>query len=129
MMRFDDRLTDDAVLHELGRRVERQRIGRNRTQEELAYEAGVGRATVQRLERGQTVQTSSLIKLLRALELLGSLEVALPEVGALPLAELKRQQRGERRRVRARTSRRSDGKGGESERAPWGWGEEPEATG
>lgn len=126
-MHFSSNLTDDAVLTELGRRVELQRIQRNRTQEQMAFEAGIGRATLQRLERGQTVQTTSLIKLLRALDLLAALEVALPAVSELPLVELKRQQKSARRRVRARSRSRGAGQA-EPERAPWSWDDEPEAT-
>jgi putative transcriptional regulator len=123
-MRFDDQLTDDAVLAEIGRRIERQRVQRDLTQERLAYEAGIGRATLQRLERGEAVQTTSLVKLLRALELLGALEAAVPDAGQLPLADLERQRRKVRRRVRARANGRSS----EEEQRPWSWGEEPDAT-
>ena len=127
-MRFAAQLTDDAVLAELGRRIERQRLQRNRTQEQLAYEAGIGRATLQRLERGQTVQTTSLVKLLRVLDLLDTLEVALPEVSELPLAELERQQQGARRRVRARATGHRGTEAPLAEQAPWSWDEEPAAT-
>jgi transcriptional regulator with XRE-family HTH domain len=120
-MRLDEILTDDAVLAELGRRLERQRVQRNRTQAEMAEQAGIGRATLQRLERGESVQMTSMIKLLRALGLLGALDVAVPESIDLPIAQLEREQRGIRRRARGRRGRSS----AESDGAPWRWGEEP----
>jgi len=120
-MRLDTLLTNDAVLAELGRRAERQRLQRNRTQAELAEDAGVGRATLQRFERGQSVQTTSLIKILRALGLLAELDAALPEQIALPIAELEREHRRERRRARGGRGR---GRPDAPER-PWRWGEEP----
>jgi DNA-binding XRE family transcriptional regulator len=83
-----DYTTDAAVLAELGRRLERHRLERNWTQAVLAAEAGVGQATVQRAERGESVQMTSMIKLLRALGLLAALDVAIPESIDLPIAQL-----------------------------------------
>src|SRR5271168_1483855 len=110
-MRFDEALTDAAVLAELGRRLERHRLERNWTQAEIAAEAGIGQATVQRAERGQSVQMTSMIKLLRTLELLGGLDLAIPESIDLPIARLEREQRKRRRRARGRRGRRG-GSGG-----------------
>src|ERR1700726_2293771 len=92
-MRLTDLTTADALLAELGRRLKRHRVQRNRTQAEMAEEAGIGVATLQRLERGQSVQMTSMIKLLRALELLTALAAAGPESIELPIAELERQRK------------------------------------
>jgi len=92
-MHLDELNTDDAVLAELGRRLERHRLERNRTQAEMADEAGIGRATLQRLERGKSVQLTSMIKLLRTLGLLAALDAAVPESIDLPIAQLEREQR------------------------------------
>ena len=116
--------SNDAVLAELGRRLERQRLARNLTQEQMAEQAGIGRATLQRLERGQSVQTTSMIKLLRALDLLQSLDVALPRTLERPILQLEREQR-RKPRQRARSRGRTPPQ--PAERA-WRWGEEPEAT-
>jgi transcriptional regulator with XRE-family HTH domain len=126
-------MTDAAVLAELGRRLARHRIERNWTQAELAAEAGVGQATVQRAERGESVQMTSMIKLLRTLELLGALDLAVPESIDLPIARLEREQRKLRRRAsgRSRGRGRAGGRarpGGESAERPWRWGDEPGAT-
>ena len=123
---LNDLMTNDAVLAELGRRLERHRLQRNLTQDELAGEAGVGRATLQRLERGKSVQTVSLIKLLRVLGLLSALDAALPEALARPIAQLDRERaRGARRRARAA---RSPGDEAESDQAPWVWRDESERS-
>jgi transcriptional regulator with XRE-family HTH domain len=105
-------MTDAAVLGELGRRLARHRLERNWTQAELAVEAGVGQATVQRAERGDSVQMTSMLKLLRTLGLLGGLDTAIPESIDLPIAQLEREQRQRRqRRQRASgTSRRAGGR-------------------
>lgn len=124
-MHLDELMTDDAVLAELGRRLERHRIQRNRTQAETAERAGIGRATLQRLERGESVQMTSMIKLLRELGLLTAIDAAIPESIDLPIAQLEREQR--KRRKRARGSRGVPP--AEHVEEPWRWGDEPEARG
>jgi transcriptional regulator with XRE-family HTH domain len=99
-MRFAETMTDAAVLIELGRRLERHRVERNWTQAELAAQAGIGQATVQRAERGKSVQMTSMVKLLRTLGLLAGLDLAVPESIDLPIAQLERAQRKTRRRAR-----------------------------
>lgn len=98
-MRIDRLITDATALAELGRRLAKHRLERNWTQAELAREAGVGQATVQRAGRGDSVQMTSMIRLLRALELLDNLDAAIPESIELPIARLEREQRRSRRRA------------------------------
>jgi transcriptional regulator with XRE-family HTH domain len=123
-MLLNDLHTDDAVLGELGRRLERQRLQRDLTQSEAAELAGIGRATLQRIERGESVQATSLVKLLRALGLLSALDVALPEHLESPIAVLEGQQRRGRRRARGSRGRTPRKRPGE-----WSWGDEDEPKG
>src|SRR5437762_2530449 len=88
-MRLDSQLTDDAVLAELGNRLARTRLERNLTQHQLADEAGVGRRAIQRIEAGQSVHATNLIRVLRALDLLDALERLVPEPVASPVERLK----------------------------------------
>jgi transcriptional regulator with XRE-family HTH domain len=120
MVDLNELTTDAAVLIELGRRLARHRLERNWTQAELAAEAGVGQATVQRAERGESVQMTSMIKLLRTLELLGGLDAAVPESVELPIARLEREQRKGRQRASGRGHRRAE----PGDRS-WTWGDEP----
>jgi transcriptional regulator with XRE-family HTH domain len=139
-MHLDELMTDAAVLSELGSRLERHRLARNWTQAELALQAGLGQATVQRAERGQSVQLTSLVKLLRTLELLGALDMALPEAIELPIAELERRESRERHGRRRASGRRGGGSGtgagagsgagtgsgavsGTGAGGPWQWGD------
>jgi transcriptional regulator with XRE-family HTH domain len=108
-MRLQDLTTDDAILRELGQRLERQRVERNLSQEQMADEAGVGRATLQRLERGESVQMTSMVKVLRTLRLLDGLDAAIPERVVLPIAQLQRE-RGQRSRQRVRARRSATAK-------------------
>jgi transcriptional regulator with XRE-family HTH domain len=123
-MHLDDILIDGAVLAELGRRLERQRLERNWTQAWMAAEAGLGQATVQRAERGESVQMTSMIKLLRTLGLLAGLDVAIPESIDLPIAQLQREQR-QTGRQRARVKRPQTPASSAAEQ--WRWGDEPKA--
>lgn len=106
--------TDDAVLAELGARVQRARLAQNVTQAELAKEAGVSVPTLQRLEAGASVQVVSLLRVLRALGLLDHAELLVPADDVRPMELLARA--GGRRR---RASRR----GRPDPDAPWTWGE------
>jgi len=101
-MHINEVLTDDATLAELGRRLEQQRLNRNLTQQELADLAGVGRATLQRLEGGRSVQATSMIRVLRALNLLAGLDAVVPASEISPIAELERERRRRRRAGRPR---------------------------
>jgi transcriptional regulator with XRE-family HTH domain len=121
-MQIDRFLTDDAVLAELGGRLERTRLERNLTQRELAAEAGVERKALQRIEAGESVKLTSLVRVLRALGLLDALDRLVPEPTPSPLELLKLQ--GRRRR---RASGRRQGKAAPTPRsatARWHWGDD-----
>ncbi|MCB9680606.1 MAG: helix-turn-helix domain-containing protein [Alphaproteobacteria bacterium] len=115
-MQITNLLTDDAVLGELGARVQRQRLHRNVTQAALAEEAGVSTPTVQRLEAGASVQLASLLRVLRALGLLDRADGLVPEPGVRPMDLLEREGR---RRQRAS----SPSSAAATDDTPWTWGE------
>ena len=95
-------LSDDVVVAELGRRLARLRGAQNLRQDEFAEKAGVGRSTIQRLERGESIQLTSFVKILRALDRLDALEAVFPEEMRSPLADLRRARSRDRQRVRHR---------------------------
>lgn len=117
-MQINSQLTDDAVLSELGARVAHARLEQGLQQTELADLAGVGVATLQRLETGREVRLTTLVRVLRALGLLDALDALIKEPGPSPMELL--QLRG-RQRQRARGSRIADE--ADSPR-PWRWGDE-----
>lgn len=118
-MRIHSTLTDAAVLHELGSRFTQLRLDRNLTQADLAARAGVGRATVQRLEAGESVQLTRFLRVLRALDALDGLDELVPEPGPSPMQLL---QHAGRRRRRAGRPRAGTGPSADE---PWTWADEP----
>jgi transcriptional regulator with XRE-family HTH domain len=70
--------TDLAILSEIGERVNRYRLERNLTQAKLADVAGVSKRTVERMEKGESVQLANFIQILRALDLVDHLDALVP---------------------------------------------------
>jgi transcriptional regulator with XRE-family HTH domain len=126
-VKIEQHLTDEAVLAELGRRLERTRLERNLTQRELAAEAGVERKAAQRIEAGEPVRLTSFIRILRALGLLDSLDQLVPEPAPSPI-ELMKLHGKSRRRASGERSKRTPT---QAPRAPtkWHWGDETQSTG
>lgn len=77
------------ILSELGRRLARVRKQQGYTQIRLAEEAGLGVATLRRIEAGQDSQMESWLKLLKALRMLAAIDAMLPEQFTSPLAEVR----------------------------------------
>lgn len=118
--------TDAAALAELGRRLADRRLELDLTQGRLAREAGVSKRTVERLEAGESAQLTSLIRVLRALGLLGRLDGLVPEREPGPLDLLAGAEREARRRATPAEDRgadRADADGG------WSWGDVGENRG
>ena len=88
-MKIDGLLTDEAILAELAGRLVQRRLELQLTQEMLAEQAGVSKRTVERVEAGTTTQMSTMIRILRVLELLDRLETLVPEAGPRPMDMLK----------------------------------------
>lgn len=115
-MKLDDTTPTPAALVELGRRLVRARRQRGLTQEELAARAGLGVATLRRIEDGSDAKLGSWVRLVQALDLAGGLDLLLPEDLRSPLAEV-REARG---RSRARP------RGPSSQDHGFVWGDERE---
>jgi transcriptional regulator with XRE-family HTH domain len=105
-------MSDDAILTELGKRIARRRIDLQLTQAALAVEAGLSKRTVERVEAGASTQASSLIRILRVLDLLYGLNGVIPEAVPRPLELLRLKGR---ERKRASSKRRRDQTG------TWSW--------
>ncbi len=87
-MKIDELAPQEAVSQELGRRLELTRKQRSLSQMALAKQAGIGVATLRRIEDGQDAQMGSWIKLMRALNQLPAIDALLPEDIRSPMAEV-----------------------------------------
>jgi transcriptional regulator with XRE-family HTH domain len=109
-------MSDQTILQELGQRLARRRVALGFTQAALAREAGIAKRTLERVEAGESTQTSTLVRILRALHMLDSLEAAIPAMGPRPMDLLKL--RGKERRRASSKNRRKTAE------ADWSWGDE-----
>jgi transcriptional regulator with XRE-family HTH domain len=88
---------ENGILTELGTRLAQARLDQNMTQEELAEEAAVSKRTVERLETGQSVQLSNLIRVFEALGLVSHLNQIIPPSAPRPMEMLKHHGKQRRR--------------------------------
>lgn len=75
-----DYQTNDEIIKMVGERVRNRRLGRNIPVDTLADRAGVNRKTIISIEAGEDVRFSSMVKVLRGLDLISSLDAAFPDV-------------------------------------------------
>lgn len=91
-------MSDKAVLGEIGRRIQMQRLNLNIAQTALALKAGISRRALQNLENGRVCTLALLIRVLRAMGKLDAMDAFLPEPGLSPL-QLARLRGRERKRA------------------------------
>ena len=95
-------MNTELALNEIGERVRRHRLNRNLSQKEVAERAGIGLASVARLEDGKGSTLANLIRVLTALDVPGSLDAFLPMPSISPVQLAKLHGR-ERRRASKRS--------------------------
>jgi transcriptional regulator with XRE-family HTH domain len=120
-MRITSELTDKAVLHEVGDRLERRRIDAGMTQARLAEEAGISKRTVERIEAGHSTDFVMLMRVLRVLKLLESLDQLVSDMPQSPLVLLRG--RGRARKRVGHPRRSPDGTPATKPAPPWKWRE------
>ncbi|WP_297336935.1 helix-turn-helix transcriptional regulator [Algoriphagus sp.] len=103
-----EQLSDLAILQMMGDFIKKKRISMNKTQDELATEAGISRSTLSLLERGENVNLITLIQVLRVLGELQILEIFESRQQISPLEYLKLQKKNQRQRVRHADSTAED---------------------
>lgn len=111
--------TDDAVVVEMGHRLQRERLNQNLSQEALAALAGVSRKTITNLENGAGGTIGTLVAVLRGMNKIAALEAFLPDPGVSPMQLLKLEGK-----VRQRASGKRKQVGGDVVSEPgekWEW--------
>jgi len=88
-------LSDAGLIELLGGFIKHHRLQQNKSQQELAREAGINRSTLAEFENGKRTNLATFIQLLRALNLLYTLEQFQVQfqLSPLKLAELEQSQR------------------------------------
>ena len=88
-------MSDTAIVKAIGAFIKHHRIVQNRTQKEVADKAGINRTTLSLLEGGDVVKLSTLIQVLRILDLLYIMDVFIvsDEISPIEYAKLKKNKR------------------------------------
>jgi len=115
-MSISNLLSDEAVLAEIGGRIARLRINRLITQAEMAEQAGVSKRTVERMETGSSTQFSTIIRVMRVLDLLPGLDLLFPEPQPSPMDLVRRKGKVRQRASGARKAKSAD--------KQWSWDDE-----
>jgi transcriptional regulator with XRE-family HTH domain len=103
-------------LEVIGRRLSRHRLNQNRSQAELAEEAGVSVRTIARLESGQPTQLENFLRVVIALGLDSGIERLVPEVPVSPIQMLELKGKPRQRATGRRATRPKP-------KRPWTWGD------
>lgn len=96
-------MSDKALAEHVGNFIKHHRLEQNKTQDVLSNSAGISRSTLSLLERGETVTLATLIRVLRALDLLHLMESFKIDSTLSPMALAKMEQE---KRQRARSKKR-----------------------
>ena len=88
-------MSDNALTETIGAFVKFHRLNQNKTQNEVSDAAGISRSTLSLLERGETVMLSTVIKVLRVLDLLYIMNVfkIQEQISPIELAKFEQQKR------------------------------------
>lgn len=108
-------MSDQAILSEMGLRISRYRLNKNMTQEQLANEAGVSIPTIQRTEKGSSIQLLKLLQILHALNLSDNVELFVPDIATSPLQQLF---------MKGKTRHRASHSEKNPNETNWTWGDE-----
>ncbi len=90
-------LSDNAILEKMGAYIKHQRLSQNKTQQQLAIEAGINRTTLLDLEQGQRANLITFIQVLRALHILDTLKTFEIETQISPILLAEMQQKYRKR--------------------------------
>ena len=107
---YNESMSDKKLCETIGTFIKHHRLSQNKTQDQVSSAAGLSRSTLSLLERGETVTVSTLIRVLRVLDLLFVMDTfqIKAQISPIELAKLERE-----KRQRARTKNDQDKSGSE----------------
>lgn len=108
-------MSDQAILEEIGLRISRYRLNKNMTQKQLAQKSGVSLPTIQRAEKGTSVQMLNLVCILRALHLINNIDSLIPGMAASPI---------QKSLMKGKDRKRASGTETKSDKTDWTWGDD-----
>ena len=100
-------MSDTAIVKTIGAFIKQQRLKINKTQAQLATEAGINRWTLGQIENGEAITLISLIQIMRALDILYLFEGFTIKQEISPL-ELAKQDQNKRQRASKGTTDNSN---------------------
>ncbi len=106
---------EKAILSELGNRIQQYRVSLNVTQAEFAKKCGISLKTIARIENGDDLKMSNLIKILNEFNIVDNLDALIPE----PQPDYKAMFEEKATRKRARPDKKKSDN-------TWVWGEDEE---
>ena len=103
-------MSDSAIVSQIGAFIKNERLNSNRTQAQLAKEAGINKWTLGQIENGEAITLLSLIQILRALGVLPLLDIfsIKQEISPIEPAKKAQQKRQRARNTDNDTTKKSD---------------------
>ncbi len=95
-------MSDTAIIGAIGAYIRHQRLAQNKTQAQVATEAGINRWTLSQIENGGSITLATLIPILRVLDLLHLLNIFTIEETISPIAYARLKEK-EQKRARPKT--------------------------
>jgi transcriptional regulator with XRE-family HTH domain len=88
-------MSDAALIETIAGFVKHHRLLQNKTQQQVAEDAGINRSTLNQLEKGERITLQTLIQVLRTLNLLYVMDVfkVQEQISPLQLAKLEQNKR------------------------------------
>ncbi len=102
-------MSDRNIMCAIGKYIRHHRLECNKTQAQVAKEAGINRWTLGQIEKGEAITLASLIQILRVLDLLYLLDIFTIEEKISPIAYAKlKEKKKKRARSKKKDINRSD---------------------
>ena len=88
---------NNEIINILGEKLQAYRISKNISQKELAEKSGINRVSISKIENGSPTSISTLIEIMRALDILDNIDLLFPAVVKSPKEILKEEQKAKKR--------------------------------